>query len=71
VWTLRHNEELCGLLEGTDIVKYSKFKWILLTYQKKSDEWEISWKKTCEKTTTEMGKQWEGLLAAEETNVVQ
>jgi len=23
---------------------------------KKSDELEISWKKTCEKTTTEMGK---------------
>ena len=35
VWTLSHNEELCGLLEGPDMVKYSKFKWILLTYQKK------------------------------------
>jgi len=35
VWTLSHNEKLCGLLKGPDIVKCSKFKWILLTYQKK------------------------------------
>jgi hypothetical protein len=37
VQTLSHNDELCGLLEGPDIVKYeySKFKWILLTFPPK------------------------------------
>ena len=41
MWTLSHNEELCGLLEGPDIVKYSKFKWILLAYQKKVMNWKF------------------------------
>jgi hypothetical protein len=34
---------------------------------KKSTEWKIPWKKTCGKTTTEMGRQHkEGLLIAAE-----
>jgi hypothetical protein len=53
VWTLSHNEELCGLLERPDIVKCSYVQVAITNIPKKSAEWEISCKKTYGKTTTE------------------
>ena len=68
---LRHNEEVCELLDGPCVVKYMKFErllwagyivwWIITEYQN-CTEWKIS-----QKTVAKMGSQHqEGLLVAAE-----
>jgi hypothetical protein len=36
--------------------------WLMLECQKRSTEWEITWKKICRKTTAEMRRHKEGIL---------
>jgi hypothetical protein len=67
-----HNEELYELLSGPDIVKCIKFKRLRWAGHitrmdssriRKSAEGKISWKKTCGKTTSEMGRHaWDSPL---------
>jgi hypothetical protein len=55
------------LLEGPYIVKFIKFRRLQWAgHVVRTDNSRISWKKTCGKTTTEVGEQHqEGLVAAE------